>query len=123
MEFQFEEFTAKKGRFTPVITLIRGGLGISSGFSRRYGIQKYVGVKLYWDKVNQVIGVRFVEKEENGMFKLKIRTDGGALLPAKSFFESYAINVNDFDSRYIPEIVQDARFGELFVLNLKKKSE
>lgn len=118
----FEEFKAKKGKFIPQITLNNsGGFGFSSGMHHRYQIDRYVGVKLYFDKENNRVGIKPFEKEEEGMFKLKKReNEKGAFFSAKSFLEAYSISPNLYSGRYSPEEVEDENFGKMFVIQLQK---
>lgn len=121
MAYLFEEFKQKSGRFNPLITVAKsGGFGISTGFSKKYDIQGCIGVKLFYDRANSSVGLKFVKEKEAGMFKLKVRKDGGAHLPAKSFFEAYEIKPEALVGRYIPEKAEDNIFGTLFVITLRE---
>src|ERR1039457_6664510 len=90
----FEKFIAKKGRFTPQVTINKsGGLGLSSGMHHRYKLDDYAGVELYFDKEAQTVGIKLVEKESDGMFRLKKRAnEKGAYFSARSFLASYSID-------------------------------
>ncbi len=120
----FEKFIAKKGKFTPQVTINRsGGLGLSSGMHHRYKLDNYMGVELYFDKEAQVIGIKLVEKESEGMFKLKKRPDEkGAYFSARSFLASYSIDPQKYAGRYSPEEIEDPNFGKLFVIKLIAKT-
>lgn len=119
--FTFEEFTARKGRFSPVISLAKsGGFAISAGFHHRYKIDKYKGLRLFFDKENKAVGIKFLEQEEAGMFKLKIHpNEKGGAFSAKSFLEAYAIDSKVYYGRYTPEEINDEKHGSLFVIKLQ----
>jgi hypothetical protein len=119
----FEEFKAKGGKFTPQITINKsGGFGLSSGMHRRYGLDKYGGVKLYFDRDSKKVGIRLIEGEEVGMFKLKKRpNEKGAFFSARSFLEAYALDPKKFTNRYVPEEEEDPQFGKLFTIKLEQR--
>ena len=118
----FEEFKAKGGKFTPQVTINKsGGFGLSSGMHHRYQLDKYVGVKLYFDRDSKKVGIRLIEEEESGMFKLKKRSnEKGAFFSARSFLESYALDPQIYYGRYNPEEYIDEKFGKMFTIQLKQ---
>jgi hypothetical protein len=122
-DYSFEEFKSRKGRFSPSISINQsGGFGLSSGFHHRYTIDKYKGVKLYYDKIKGAVGIKFLEKEEDGMFRLKTRpNEKGGYFTAKSFIDAYAVDIKKVHGKYIPQRIEDAQFGEMFVIQLESK--
>lgn len=119
----FEEFKGAKGKFSPRITInSRGGFGLSSGLHHRYKIDKYAAVKLFFDKEENKIGIQLVEQEGESTFKLKKRPEEkGAYFSAWSFIEAYAIDINKYAGRYVPQEFDDPQVGKLFVVDLKTK--
>ena len=119
----FEEFNAKGGKFTPQIIINKyGGFTLSSGMHHRFGIDKYSGIKLYYDVDSKRVGVKLIEGENTGMFKLKKRdNEKGAFFSARSFFAKYNIEPVKVYGRYAPEETEDATFGKMFVITLKEK--
>lgn len=117
----FEEFTKIKGKFTPKLTInARGGFGLSSGMHHRYAIDRYNGVKLYFDKEELKIGIKLMEELGEGVLKLKKRPDEkGAYFSARSFIEAY--NIMNYVGGYIPKQIEDPQFGTLFVIDLKAR--
>lgn len=126
-DYNFEEFTSVKSKFTPSVSLVKpGGFNISSGFVHRYPIANKVGVKLYYDKGRKAVGIRFLTNSEPGMFKLQVRSrdrGGGGYFGARSFLTSYGIDLSKFKKKYFPEPVQHPSLGEIFVLELEQEPE
>jgi len=120
----FEKFIAKRGKFTPQVTINKaGGMGLSSGMHHRYKLDNYEGVELYFDQEAQKIALKLVEKQGDGMFKLKKRpNEKGAYLSARSFFEAYSIDPKKYAGRYAPEEVEDPNFGKLFAIKIVAKA-
>ncbi|OGY40877.1 MAG: hypothetical protein A2Y82_03315 [Candidatus Buchananbacteria bacterium RBG_13_36_9] len=123
MNYTFEEFKAVKGKFTPSISITKtGGIGLSSGFCRRFTVNDYIGVKLYYDKNNNAVGLRFLKSEEEGMFKLKKGTandiNTGTYFMAKSFLMAY--DLKKYAGKYPPEEIADEKLGKMFIIKLKK---
>ena len=119
----FEEFNAKGGKFKPQIIINKyGGFTLSSGMHHRYGIDKYMGVKLYFDADTKKVGVRLIDKEDDGMFKLKKReNEKGAFFSARSFWGAYNVDTQKVSGRYNPEEIEDEKFGKMFVITLIEK--
>lgn len=122
-KYTFEEFQAVKGKFSPSISLTKsGGFGLSSGLYHRYNLDRYMGVKLYFDKGNKVVGLKFLEQEEPGMFSLKHRKkDKGGFFMAKSFLGAYAVDTEKYCRKYQPEIIEQEGIGRLFIIHLKAR--
>ncbi|MEK7194807.1 MAG: hypothetical protein AAB667_00925 [Patescibacteria group bacterium] len=121
----FEEFKSKGGKFLPQVTINKaGGFGISSGMHRRYDIDRYTGVKLYFDKDRNWIGIKMITEELDGMFTLKKRPNQkGAFFAAKSFLQAYSINPKEYFGRYEPVEVNEPNVGDLFVIDLGAKNK
>lgn len=124
-DYQFEEFTAKKGRFSASIGLAKsGGFFLSSGFSHRYKIDNYVGVKLFFDRTKMVVGVKLLDKVEDGAFKLKTRpNEKGGFFSAKSFLEAYEIDPIKYHGRYTPKEIDDEKIGKIFIIDLNENQK
>jgi len=124
MAYNFEEFNSIKGKFTPSISITKtGGIGLSSGFCRRYNMKEYIGVKLYYDKSSNAVGLRFLRSEESGMFKLKMDNSSddkntGAYFMAKSFLMAY--DLKKYAGKYPPEEITDEKLGKMFIIKLNK---
>ena len=122
----FEEYKPVSGRYTPVISIGRGGFGISVGFERKYTDairdESTTGVKLYFDTSRSAgaIGFKFVSAQEEGTLKIKRLSKGGFFLPARAFLVKHDID-DRFETRYTPKIETTPQ-GELFVIELKEKT-
>ncbi len=123
MPYNFEEFNLVGSRFSPTITIAKtGGIGLSSGFHRKYKLEQYKAAKLYYDQVSGAIGIRLLEAQQEGSFKLNVRPkDGGAYLAAKSFMDRYTISADKYAGKYKAKDVEDEKFGKIFVIDPKEK--
>lgn len=119
----FEEFNSKGGKFVPQISINKsGGFGLSSGMHRRYNLDRYKGVKMYYDQDNKKVGIKLLEEDTVGMFTLKKRDDEkGAFFAPRSFLQAYSIDPKKYYGKYPPEEVEDEQFGKLFVIQLEEK--
>lgn len=118
---QFEAFNPQGGRFTPSISINEtGGIGISSGFIKKYEInhKEIKGVKLFFNRNNNSIGIKFVNELE-GNVKIKFADRGGATINAKSFWVRFDISHANFKGKYLPSIVETNE-GKVFVVTLKE---
>lgn len=120
----FEEFKSKRGKFTPQVTINKGGgFGLNSGMHHRYDLSQYKAAKLYFDAENKRVGIRVFKEPEDGSFKLKVRNnEKGVYFGAKSFVEAYNLDRSKIAGRYHPELINDPQFGEMFVIYLEKKN-
>ena len=118
----FEEFTAKGGKFKPQIIINKsGGFTLSSGMHHRYGLDKYSGVKIYYDAETMKVGIKLTEVASEGTFTLKKRDkEKGAYFSARSFLHANDLDAHIYYGRYSPEEVNDEKFGKLFVITIKE---
>lgn len=116
----FQEFKGKRGKYTPQITINRsGGFSLSSGMHHRYNLDRYEGVRLYFDPDTYRVGVKPVEDTEGGVFRLKKRPDQkGAFFVARSFLQANNLDPGKYHGRYTPEETEDEQFGRMFVIQL-----
>lgn len=118
----FQEFTAKGGKFKPQIIINKtGGFTLSSGMHHRYGLDKFNGVRIYFDKETLNVGIKLTEGESEGTFRLKkIPEEKGAYFSARSFLQANNLEPEKYYGRYSPEEINDEKFGKLFVITLKE---
>lgn len=124
MDYNFEEFISEKGHFTPVISLGRaGGLGISSGFTKKYPeVKNAVGVKLFYDKSKNAVGVKFINTKEDGMARVKFGKRGDGFINGKAFMIKFGIDKERCHGKYSPkETDLPNNQGKVFVIELKEK--
>lgn len=118
-QYSFEEYNKIGGRFTPTINLgISGGIVISAGFSKKYDIANAVGIKLFYDKARNAVGVKFLKEAEDGMLKLKMSAKGGAYVNAKSFLIKFDIDQKVMAGKYDPKEISTPN-GKMYVIELK----
>jgi hypothetical protein len=121
----FEEFSPVRGRYTPLITVGEsGGIGISAGFSRTYGINSasYPKVKLYFNRAEMTVGIRFLSANDVSSDDLVLKEvpRGGAHINAKPFWMRFNVDHKTYAGRYQPERLQKDGVI-LFVFKLKTK--
>ncbi len=116
----FQEFKSKRGKYTPQVSINKsGGFSLSSGMHHRYNLDRFVGVKLYFNPETYQIGIKPMEQEEEGVFRLKKREgEKGAFFSARSFLQAYNIDPEKYKDRYAPEEIEDEEFGHMFVIQL-----
>lgn len=119
----FQEFTGKGGKYTPQVSINNsGGFSLSSGLHHRYDLDRYEGVRLYFDTDTYRIGIKPVEQIEKGVFRLKKQDDQkGAFFAARSFMQANDLSIAKYRGRYTPEEIEDEQFGHMFVINLREK--
>lgn len=118
--YNFTEFTNSGGRFKPYISLgKKSGFGLSSGFTNKYkdDLAGVVGVKMFYDESKSVVAFKFLKHDEDGMISVKLRDKGG-YIAAQSFIGKFDINQDAFAGQFTPKIVEDPKFGKLFVIDL-----
>ena len=119
--YNFEELSVTGGRFMPLISLVEtGGLGLSAGFTRKYGLMatNTTAVKLLFDKSRNAVGMKFLSSKEGGSMTVKFAERGGAHLNAKPLWVKFDVEYKKFINKYIPKEVNDARLGKIFVFEL-----
>jgi hypothetical protein len=119
--YNFKEFNALTGRFTPLVSVMRTGvIGLSAGFTKTYEIdqQKYSSVKLYFDIEKKAVGMRFFAGKEEGALPLRFIPRGGAQINAASFWYKFQVAHKNIQ-KFIPEIVEQPE-GKIYVFELDK---
>lgn len=116
-EYNFEQFTEIKGKFSTKISIGKSGIGIGHGFLTKNGLNESKAIKLYFDRSKLAIGFKFMEAHEEGSIKLKIRGKGAHIAVA-SFFGKYGIEPVEYRGRYEPNTV-DTAYGKLYAIQLR----
>jgi len=113
----FERFTAKGKSFVPKVSIWkRGQMGLSQGAVERFRLSEYKYVALFYDRDNNMIGLKFTNDEkEEGIAKLSVKANG-AIFSAKAFLDFYDIDYTD-TKQY--DIKLDVESG-LYIFDLKK---
>lgn len=122
MEYNFEQFTEFKGKFTQIISLGKtGGFGFSTGFLERNNLKDYGFIKVFYDKNKNAVAFSFYKEKTEGAVKFKSRGAGG-YFSSKSFIGKYNINPNKYQGRYTPEIINHPDIGRIYVIHLVDKT-
>lgn len=112
----FEKFTYTGKTFKPRISIRQNGqIGFNNGARKRFDLDKYEFVILYYDKEESKIGIKLTNNNgESGVMRLQKRPLNIAI-SAKSFFEYYNILYSETKT-YDP--VWDEK-NKMIVINLK----
>lgn len=88
----FERFTDIGRVFTPRATIrSTGQIGFNHGSVRRFEMEKYAFVVLFYDKENKRVGVQLTNnKDEEGACTLSVK-QGNGTVSARSFLEHYEL--------------------------------
>lgn len=116
------EFKNPKGRFTPLISIGgTGGVGISAGFTKKYEFndQNTKGIKFFYWKEKNAIGLLFLKEEEDGMMKPRFSDNerGGAYINALALWSKFDIDFGKYVGKYLPKAVQTPK-GTVYVIEL-----
>jgi hypothetical protein len=109
-EYNFQEFNAITGRYTPLISLMETGtIGLSAGFTRAYEVQpdKYTNVKLYFDGVRNAVGLKFVKSKLDGTLPIRFIDRGGAQINAASFWIKFNIDPRYYVNKFRPKQIEN----------------
>jgi hypothetical protein len=92
----FEKFLYSGKTFKPRIAIRQNGqIGFNKGAEKRFELNKYEYIILYYDKEEQKIGIQLTNEENiKGVMKLQKRPLNIAI-SAKSFFEYYNISYSE----------------------------
>lgn len=121
--FNFEAFRAIGGRIVPTFNIGKNwGVVISAGFTKKYDINSSncAGVKFFFDRDKRAIGIKFLNKPEDGMVKIRMAKKGGAYINAKSFMIRFEIDPEKVSGKYPPKELQIGD-GIGYVIELKEK--
>ena len=123
MDYDFEQFTEFKGKFTPIISLGKsGGFGFSTGFMERYRLKDHHYIKIFYDKNKNAVAFSFCKEKTESAVKFKNRGTNG-FFSSRSFLGKYAIDKMKYQGRYTPKLVNDEQSGKLYVIELKSKED
>jgi hypothetical protein len=122
MNYTFEKFTGTGSRYDAKISLgEKSGFGLSSGFTRKYDLEGTVGVNLFYDKSSNAVAFKFLKQKEKDMAGVSLRPNkNGGYINAKAFLTKYDINQSTCHGQYDVKEIEDASFGKLYVIELKK---
>lgn len=134
MKFNFEPFLATKGSYAERLSIRSNGtLGFSQGLMRKRGLTEGAWhVRLFFDKENQAIGVRFTENpDEPGTTKLHARKivskDGienwSGHAAARAFLDFYGIEYEKRDRRGFRPAWNDDLAGLVVLLSSAEATE
>ena len=113
----FERFTSSGKTFKPKVSIRRNGqIGFNNGARKRFELDNYKYVILFYDKENEKIGIKLTnEGSENGIMILQKRPLNVAV-SAKSFLEYYELPYLK-TSRYDPQWDENEK---MIIVDLKK---
>ncbi len=116
----FERFTKAGKTFQPKVSIRKGGqMGFNNGSRRKFKLDDYEYVILYFDKENSKVGIQLTNDDnENGIIKLYKR-ELDVAVSAKSFLDYYEISC-DKTVVYDPQWVEEQK---MIILDLKNIEE
>lgn len=125
----FEKFSKFGRRNSSFITITASqSFGFGADFLEKNNLLNKKFVELFFDKEDGLrIAFKFKDEREADSPAFKLIENKGTNsknLVARSFFTTYLQNVNldEYESKYKPEVVQDLSYGTLFSIKLKKKT-
>lgn len=116
----FKEFDRSRRKGHKPTLSIRGNaqIGLNYGAIKRYKLDEYRFVKLYYDEDEQRIGLKpFNDEEDKNGFKIAVRSDN-VTIGAKSFLDEFAIQYGGKSRKYDIEWDEDT---EMMVVELSKR--
>src|SRR5687767_5104400 len=130
MSYNFIKHTQVGRRFEELITITRARhVGFPTQFYIDNALDTYQYAVLFYDKEQNVIGIKFTAEKEDGSIAIARHSKGyGGYISATSFFKANRINTKKYAGRYEYKKVPltDVGFnepGDLYVLELKENVE
>lgn len=115
VKFDWDTFPGRGRNFVARASL-RGGsgqIGFSNGAVSRYGLEKYDGVILHYDKGRAVIGVELVKDSVDPRVLKLVNREGDSYISAKSFIQWSQIPLTPETQRF--ELWRDDQSGYLII--------
>ena len=126
-ELNLKKFSGFGAKISRKISITRSySFGFPPTFYRENNLKIYTHAVVYYDVEKRVIGIQFLQGKEDGAFKLIKQGVGDkthATFVARSFFNSYNLNVNEIKGRYKPKTIDQEGIGKIFLIDLKDKKE
>ncbi len=114
----FERFENMQGSRRAKITLRENGqIGFSGGAIKRFNLAESEFCELYYDVDAQKIGLRFVNKEEEGITGKLIKRNQNFYISARPFLDEYGISYSP--ARSFIAMVDDA--NGMIIIDLTKQ--
>lgn len=127
-KYSFKKHTQVGGRFEDRITVTHSrSIGFPTQFYNVNNVDNYKYVVLFYDKINNAIGIKFAEESEIGAIKIGKHNKGfGGAVAATSFFKANRINTKRYAGKYEYKKValRDLDIDEngwMYVIELKAK--
>lgn len=127
MSFQkFSHFGKRNSSFISITSSQSFGFG--GDFLEKNGLLDKKYILLFFDSEENKIGFKFKsQREENdGSFKIiENKGTNSRSVVCRSFFTTFLDNINldEYQSKYSPEMINDSDYGTLFAIKLKKKQQ
>jgi hypothetical protein len=128
MEYNFSKHTQVGKRFENRITVTgTRHIGLPTQFYKDNNLDGFVYAVLFYDKKNNVVGIKFTNTKEEGAIAIAKNNQGyGGYISGTSFFKANRINAKKYANRYdyTKTPLRDVGIeedGELFMFELKEK--
>lgn len=117
----FEKFEKKGKKETPIASVSTlGRLALNQTAVTNFALSNAKYATLFFDKKENLIGIRFSNQKEESSFKVQWRENSGLFLTIKNFFEAYSI---DFSQTYFCDVTQDEKDKSFIIVDLKTRRE
>lgn len=102
MQISLKKFTKTNARFENRISLTKSNsIGFPTNFYKDNGVKDMKYAVLYYDEDNKVIGIRFTNEKEDGVFSIAHSNQGyGGSIIVTSFLNSHKIPVKTYAHKY-----------------------
>lgn len=101
--------------------------GFPPAFYEDNDLKNQGAIELFFDEINNVIGIKFVGSyEKNKNFAIVKHNSGqkmSATVSARSFFNYYKINTDLVKGRYLPQVFEHPEHGKMFLIQLAERNE
>lgn len=125
---KLEKFVGYGSKVSRKISLHKSeSFGFPPAFFQENGVEDYQYINLYFDKDNKVIAMKMLkEKPQDGGYKIikyGLGERRGASFNARSFFNNQGMVAADFSGKYDYQMENIDGIGDVYLIELKKKSE
>ena len=102
MEYNFSKHTKLRKRYETRISINKSmNIGLPTGFWEENEIDSFDFAVLFYDKLQNLVGVKFTRYKEVGAISIAKHNKGyGGHIPAKSFFKLNRIDTVKYAGRY-----------------------
>jgi hypothetical protein len=124
MNLNLERFEGYGKRISRKISINRSySFGFPPVFMKENSLYGKKFCSLFYDKDQQVIGLKFHNNDEEGGFKMisyGADDSKGASIVSRSFFTTYGIDPTKYRGKYEPKLKNIDNIGDVFLIDLNE---